>query len=131
MKLPERIQRKRTKGWKQPESTCYCGRGSKWGNPYIVGKYLNSYGLAMLAIIMNKADDYNYSDYRKKYKELENKGKITLEESLYYYELWLDWQIKSYNLHLKELLKYDYLSCWCPLDQKCHVDILIEKLKEL
>lgn len=31
---PQRIQRKRTKGWKMPPNTVYVGRGSKWGNPF-------------------------------------------------------------------------------------------------
>lgn len=36
---PQRIQRKRTKGWKMPENTVYVGRPSKYGNPYRVGMY--------------------------------------------------------------------------------------------
>ena len=32
----ERIQRKRTKGWKMPENTVYVGRPSRWGNPYSI-----------------------------------------------------------------------------------------------
>ena len=31
---PQRIQRKRTKGWKAPEGAVYVGRPTKWGNPY-------------------------------------------------------------------------------------------------
>ncbi|MDE2106629.1 MAG: DUF4326 domain-containing protein [Patescibacteria group bacterium] len=38
--MPERIQRKRTKGWKMPANTVYVGRGSKWGNPYKIGTIL-------------------------------------------------------------------------------------------
>ncbi|MAH44255.1 hypothetical protein CMI37_00390 [Candidatus Pacearchaeota archaeon] len=30
------IQRKRTKGWKKPKDSIYVGRGTKWGNPFIV-----------------------------------------------------------------------------------------------
>ncbi len=30
---PQRIQRKRTKGWRMPEGAVYVGRPSKWGNP--------------------------------------------------------------------------------------------------
>ena len=37
--MPERIQRKRTKGWKMPPNTVYVGRPTKWGNDYIVGEY--------------------------------------------------------------------------------------------
>ncbi len=33
--MPERIQRKRTRGWRMPPNTVYVGRGSKWGNPYV------------------------------------------------------------------------------------------------
>jgi hypothetical protein len=32
--MPERIRRKRTRGWKMPENTVYVGRPSKWGNPF-------------------------------------------------------------------------------------------------
>ncbi len=34
---PQRIQRKRTKGWRMPANTVYVGRPTKWGNPYKVG----------------------------------------------------------------------------------------------
>ena len=35
--IPQRIQRKRTKGWRMPENTVYVGRGSRWGNPHKIG----------------------------------------------------------------------------------------------
>lgn len=35
--MPQRIQRKRTKGWKMPDNTVYVGRPSKWGNPVYAG----------------------------------------------------------------------------------------------
>lgn len=38
MSSPKRIQRKRTGGWRMPEGAVYVGRGSKWGNPFVVGK---------------------------------------------------------------------------------------------
>jgi hypothetical protein len=43
--MPERIQRKRTKGWKMPPNTVYVGRGSMWGNPYRV---LNEEGFPII-----------------------------------------------------------------------------------
>lgn len=33
--MAERIQRKRTKGWKMPPNTVYVGRPSRFGNPAI------------------------------------------------------------------------------------------------
>lgn len=32
--MPKRIQRKRAKGWRMPESVVYVGRPTKWGNPF-------------------------------------------------------------------------------------------------
>ena len=32
--MPQRIQRKRVKGWKMPEGVVYVGRPTRWGNPY-------------------------------------------------------------------------------------------------
>lgn len=36
MSTPVRIQRKRIKGWRAPEGAVYVGRGSRWGNPFVV-----------------------------------------------------------------------------------------------
>ena len=32
--MPDRIQRKRTKGWHMPVNAIYVGRPTRWGNPY-------------------------------------------------------------------------------------------------
>jgi hypothetical protein len=31
---PQRIQRKRTRGWRMPEGAVYVGRPGPWGNPF-------------------------------------------------------------------------------------------------
>lgn len=36
--MPERIQLKRTKGWRMPPNTVKVDRSTKWGNPFIPGK---------------------------------------------------------------------------------------------
>ena len=33
---PQRIQQRRTAGWRKPENTIAVGRGTRWGNPYSV-----------------------------------------------------------------------------------------------
>src|SRR5690349_1934419 len=35
--MPTRIQQRRTKGWRKPESAVAVGRGTMWGNPWKVG----------------------------------------------------------------------------------------------
>lgn len=42
--MAERIQRKRTKGWRMPEGVVYVGRGSKWGNPWRVEDGMSAHG---------------------------------------------------------------------------------------
>ena len=36
--MPERIQRRRTKGWRMPPNTKYVGRPGRFGNRFIVGQ---------------------------------------------------------------------------------------------
>jgi len=36
--MPQRVQRKRTRGWRMPPNTIYVGRPTKYGNP-IAGEY--------------------------------------------------------------------------------------------
>jgi hypothetical protein len=36
--IPVRVQRKRTAGYKHPSNTRYCGRGTIYGNPFVVGE---------------------------------------------------------------------------------------------
>jgi len=35
------------------------------------------------------------------------------------------------DYYLRPLMGYDYLSCFCPLDKPCHVDIWIEYLEKV
>ena len=45
--VPERIQRSRAKGSRQPPNTSYCGRPTKWGNPFpIAEEYTRTESLA-------------------------------------------------------------------------------------
>jgi hypothetical protein len=37
--MPERIQRRRTRGWRMPEGAVYVGRPSPFGNPFPAAKY--------------------------------------------------------------------------------------------
>jgi hypothetical protein len=39
--MPERIQRKRTKGYRLPEGAVIVDRTSKWGNPFKVGERID------------------------------------------------------------------------------------------
>lgn len=93
---PKRIQRKRTKGWRMPDNAMYVGRPTDWGNPYVVGKLSED---SLYPVTAEQAVAF----YRKNIVEKHN---------------------QSYLIKLT-LKGYD-LACWCPLDQPCHADVLLE-----
>lgn len=102
MSRPKRIQRQRTKGWKKPDGAVYVGRGSAWGNPFIVGR--------------DGTTQECVDKYAKHIMPYTHKDG-TMEELL------------ISEIHLEEIqeqLKGKDLMCWCPLDQPCHADILLE-----
>lgn len=80
----------------------YCGRGSKWGNPYTHIK-----------------DRETLADF-----VVENRT-VAIEK------------FKEYVLNREDLLlslqelKGKRLGCWCGLDEKCHVDVLIQLVNEI
>lgn len=99
MSKPKRIQRKRTKGWKMPKGAVYIGRPTKWGNPYKVGEEINAPIL------------------------IEGMVVGTPEVARNLYSLWIGENGPPAEL---EELKGKDLACWCPLDQPCHADVLLE-----
>ncbi len=97
---PIRIQRKRTKGWKMPPNTIYVGRPTKWENPCIVG-HLCEFGYVYdavhaTALFRSLIRDDHLCDAA---------GRIVA--------------------YIPELSGAN-LACWCPLDQPCHADVLLD-----
>lgn len=112
--MPERIQRKRTKGWKMPENTVYVGRGSKWGNPFKVGHfYFEKYypNFASRCLTSEKKENVFFNE-------------ITARAAVYLFEKYALMKIDTKDLRGKNL------ACWCPLDQPCHADVLLRKANE-
>lgn len=105
--MPKRIQRKRAKGWKMPENTVYVGRPSKWGNPYPPNKQTR----IPLTLFDVNLDDVPIT--------------LTLEQSLEVYGEWV-WQGLETSPTFLDALRGKDLACWCPLDQPCHADVLLE-----
>lgn len=127
MRKPKRIQRKRTKGWKMPEGAVYVGRPTKWGNPFKAGEFMSD--------VSYFADDSGESVVGQTMKLAEALGVhfdpylesvVTPEGSLLLYKAHIltRWEYKK-GFSPWELKGKD-LACWCPLDQPCHADILLE-----
>ena len=97
---PKRIQRKRTKGWRMPSNAVYVGRPTKWGNPY----FLAHTGAGLIGRGMNRQE---------------------CVEAFRRYILANQHSSERFQKPLFELRGKD-LACWCPLDQPCHADVLLE-----
>ena len=101
---PQRIQRKRTKGWRIPPNTVYVGRGTRWGNQFRVGDD----GSAAQCV-------RTYSDTLFPYR---HHGPMSGMEHFL---------ISEANMReVQADLRGKNLACWCPLDQPCHADVLLE-----
>ena len=101
-----RIQRKRTKGWKNPANTIYVGRPTKFGNPFLVSEIGAEEAVKRFnECILNNAMVYMWID--------EIQATIEFER--------FEWMSK--NIHT---LKGKNLSCFCSLDNPCHADVLLK-----
>lgn len=152
MSAPKRIQRRRTKGWRMPEGAIYVGRGSKWGNPF--GPLRTRRALARVPAVDHPGHEWEYEgrisadgmrhDYHHPGSTWES-PKVTVchvrymtaAESVECFRALLAgdgrWPIdfthngRTYP-HVKDIgeLAGRDLACWCPLDQPCHADVLLE-----
>lgn len=144
----KRIQRQRSKGWRMPAGAVYVGRPSPWGNPFPVngdvapwlaialGERGDAAGRRAAAVLAYRAwmreeplpiptaapDDgggeFEYGDGRvRKVKDIVvGMGLLTLSKS----------PIRLGSKPDLAPLRGHDLVCWCPLDQPCHADVLLE-----
>jgi len=110
MDNPTRIQRKRTKGWKNPPNTVYVGRGSKWGNPFQVGSKTK-------IVVENK----------NKFRAAQEQTMILSPEmACLLYRERITNLIEQFGVPNIKELRGKNLACWCALDKPCHADVLLE-----
>jgi len=118
---PVRLQRKRTKGFKlvSPNSlpNVYVGRGSKYGNPFVVKQG----GQRKLEGI------YYYIEFQNRVFGAYHTKKDANARAAEIFGIWL----KNNKLTIKpddiinELCNKN-LVCWCRLSEPCHGDALLE-----
>lgn len=100
--MPKRIQMTRNKPWRKDNpDAVIVARPSKWGNPFRVGDRVmtanGGYGK-----IRDRA--HAVALFRRKFER---------------------WRM-SYSAEMVRELRGRDLACWCPLDQPCHADVLLE-----
>lgn len=104
---PQRIQRKRTKGWRMPEGAVYVGRGSRWGNPFPIG----STGW----IPVDSTGVWSKDPHEP----------LTREQAVQCFRYTTEFTAREHP-GFYEVLRGKTLACWCPLDKPCHADVLLE-----
>lgn len=101
----KRIQRQRTRGWRMPEGAVYVGRRSRWGSPFHVGQPFSRHLIRR----------YPWLDGRL----------MSRADTVVWFQSWLRYRL-AWDAEFTEPLRGKDLVCWCPLDQPCHADVLLE-----
>jgi hypothetical protein len=113
--IPVRIQRSRQH--KQVSSNglpiIYVGRKTKWGNPFVVGKFIHDTWWDSF----DKEDKIKY--FSDDYSAVPDNAEAVRLFKKY-------WKVSEQGYEPKELLKGKNLSCWCKVGEPCHADILLE-----
>lgn len=100
-----------------PEGAVYVGRPSRWGNPFTISRTPNG--------------SWDVSDSNDRLWTHTTGHRIAVERA-----------VELFALHVGPMGNYEYddetladlrkalsghdLACWCPLDQPCHADVLLE-----
>jgi hypothetical protein len=129
--MPQRIQLSRRKGWRKPEAAVVVSRPSKWGNPYRVGETQMRFPrVDGVEAWEHEGRLHKRSGERHLYvhsgggETMHDVRDATAEECV---ALFRDRWITLAELpSLREELAGRDLACWCPLDQPCHADVLLE-----
>jgi hypothetical protein len=116
--MPRRIQRKRTRGWRMPFGAIYVGRPSKWGNTHkLVQEDFPEYPGEPRRWCVISPEGNRVSEWGTKAEAAETAVDLFRGD--------IDLALKYNPDHLEPLRDSD-LVCWCPLDQPCHADVLLE-----
>ena len=128
---PKRIQRKRTKGWKMPEGAVYVGRPTVFGNPFEVFKT----DCCGFWDVRDENDVTYLVDHNVTHRDgcapHWAKSYATREAVRLYSDHLTYWfgGLMKHDAPFREAvesLRGHDLACWCPLDQPCHADVLLE-----
>lgn len=112
--MPERIQLSRKKGWRKPENTVVVARPTCWGNPYRIvraGKttWQVMHFSTLLAEFISRTGTEARADAVHRLQRLIEHDRAPWSADM-----------------IRSELAGKNLACWCPPDQPCHADVLLE-----
>lgn len=104
--MPERVQLRRTRGWRMPPNTVKVDRSTKWGNPHRPDDWRDSWPFGTERFVGEVSRDGWLQDRAvQAFREDVEDGTITLDLTF---------------------LRGKNLACWCKPGQPCHADVLLE-----
>lgn len=133
----KRIQRQRKKGWRMPEGAVYVGRPSRWGNPFSAdSERVREFARRLDFWPTEQTGRY----YAARLFGLWMEGPRRVESlrrwgpTLEFVEGWIGGTAYMEGVGVIDVpmrpditpLRGRDLACWCPLDQPCHADVLLE-----
>jgi len=102
--MPDRIQLRRTKGWRLPGNAENVARPGPWGNPFVIGRDgTREECVALYAALLN--------------------GKVCETATA---PMAQQRKVQAHVAAKLETLRGKDLACWCPHDGRpCHADVLL------
>lgn len=117
---PKRIQRRRTKGWKMPPDTIVVDRATPFGNPFPISRGTQTTMGVTTPVYQIGTWDGPAMWFKDTKQEA---AKISVEA----FRAWLTHAPQAQLLaKVKIALRGKDLACWCPVDQPCHADVLLD-----
>ena len=128
---PKRIRLSRAKGYRKPDGAVVVARPSRWGNPYRVGEAQMRFP-RVDGVEAWEHEGRLHKRSGQSHAFVHGGGRITMhdvrdatiEECIALYRE--DWTTFGDITALRTELAGRDLACWCPLDQPCHADVLLE-----
>lgn len=121
------MQRKRVKGWKMPENTVSVARPGKFGNPFKLMGDMLFVDAGHRRKILSR-----YVLFKHEFVDAQAAVKV-------FRDLLMDLNSHEVEQPIYDRMKYmrdrigdlagKNLACFCPLDQPCHADVLLEFAK--
>lgn len=99
-----------------PPNTVYVGRPSKLGNPFSIRKDV---------AIPPKPEPMWAVVYQGKVLVRWDTKLLAAQDAVERYRLWRKERNEDYEIR-QQLHGKDFIACWCPLDEPCHADVLLE-----
>lgn len=116
--MPERIERRRTAGWRMPKNAVYVGRPSRWGNPFVIGQEIPKDAFPNVAPFQRR-QVRTLADLQP------TNGVRSAEHATTLYRTWISNHPEVAAAARRDLAGRD-LCCWCGPENPCHADVLLE-----